>query len=226
MHLFLFRHTESGNNINECIGWKDDCDLTENWIIQGGVMGKYISHIPFSRIIHGPLLRTTCSAQIIHAFNEHSTKDKPPLIPHPDADDRNFWIYNWKSKLDIKRQLGVEKIDYPALLGHPDSWAETHEQLAMRTKRLLDEIVATYKNEIVLVVTHAIIVKRLRFHMLYPHLGIDDFEDTVVKVDNLGIFHYELLADGTFVEIANNHVPDFLEEEKIAVQKYPFWQAA
>lgn len=71
-------------------------------------------------------------------------------------------------------------------------------------------------------VTHAIIVKRLRFHMLYPHLGIGDFEDTVVKVDNLGIFHYELLPDGTFVEIANNHMPDFLTEENIAVQRYPF----
>ncbi|MFO7605151.1 MAG: histidine phosphatase family protein [Desulfurivibrionaceae bacterium] len=173
--IFLSRHGKTAANLENRFAGRSAEPLHPSGREQLAGVAARLNSMPISAIYAGPLARTSQSAEIIagvtgakvrvlEAFNEI-------LIPHWDG----------LSKAEIASRFGPQ---YPTWLSAPERFClpgcETLHQVTERAVAGIEALFTAHPGEMVVVVSHLIVVRCLILHYRGRPLG----EFRSVKVDN------------------------------------------
>lgn len=149
IELYLVRHGETALNVSGVYyGWTD-CSLSDRGIIQCEELAEILKDVPFDVVISSPLKRAIDSAAII------SRQDVEAIITDPQLRELNFG--EWEG-LHFKEIQKTHK-------EHWDNWSSDWKNAAPpsgerfidfyeRVKKSLENILESYENKKILLVTH------------------------------------------------------------------------
>ncbi|MFH1032087.1 MAG: histidine phosphatase family protein [Chloroflexota bacterium] len=205
--IILVRHGETQWNVGEIFRGTIDVELNETGNKQAELLADYLSQIKIDAIYSSPLKRALKTAQIIAGHHNLIAESTPAL------NDLNFGEWQSLTIQQVKEKypkLYSEWANFPHLVKLPGG--ENLDDVKMRAVRLVDEVIARYKGNVVLV-SHRVVNKVL----ILALLGLDNSHFWNIKLDTCGVttFDYE---NGRFVLTRHNDT-SFLQPLKKPVLK-------
>ncbi|QZY57373.1 alpha-ribazole phosphatase [Crassaminicella profunda] len=186
MKLIFVRHGETIHNHKGLYcGW-NDLDLTEKGMMQAKKVCEKLKEENLNLIITSDLNRTIKTAEIINV--DHHIN----IILEKNLREMNFGLWEGLSYKEIKEKYVKE------LNGWESDWidyilpsGESVRQMYERVTAVMDKIIHQYKNENILIVSHAGCIRAILAYLIGN--GIDDYWK--YKVENCGITTIEMVDD-------------------------------
>lgn len=187
--LYIVRHGESENNVKNIIGANPP--LTEKGKQQAREIAKKLSAVRFTAICSSDLLRAETTAQIIASYH------KLRIFTYKQLRERNYGRYEGKLITSYQKEMRnvIERMrtmaDDEIKTFRRYKGFETDQELMLRFSKCLRKIVANYKNENILVITHGIVMRVSLIHLgfsTYRKLPPFSTENTgFIKITSDGI---------------------------------------
>jgi broad specificity phosphatase PhoE len=198
--ILLVRHGETAWNAEEVFRGQADIPLNKNGLKQAQLLGEYLSRKKIDAVYSSPLKRALKTAEAIAVPKSLDVNVAPALI------DMNFGKWQGLTTVEVKRQYG--KI-YQSWLEAPEQVTipagESLEDVRNRALPFLEEIVAKYTGQNVVLASHRVVHKVLICSLL--KIGNAAFYN--VKLDTAGITRFEF-DKGRAVLVSHNDT-SFLE---------------
>lgn len=142
MKLYVIRHGQTNDNVNNIINGRSNEELNETGKEQARQMKNKIEALDIDLIICSPLIRTKQTANIINSKNI-------PVIFDERIIERDTGEYTNKHFKEIDRE---DFYNYYSSTKY--KYAETINDVCYRVEKFLDDIKIKYKDKNILLVTH------------------------------------------------------------------------
>lgn len=172
--ILLIRHAVNDFvKTGKLAGWTPEVHLNDEGKAQAEALGKRLAHAPINRIYSSPLERTMETAQAIQQQHPHLQIEISAEIAEVRYGD---WEGAEIAALNRRKMWQVVQ-EYPSRASFPNG--ETMRGVQMRAVNEIERIVAHHPQEMVVVVSHADLIKMVLAHYLGMHL--DNFQRIVVS---------------------------------------------
>ena len=141
--LYLVRHGETEDNVNQIMQGQTQGRLTSNGIVQAQEVRDQLASEPFAAIIASDLKRSVDTARIV--AEPHGLE----VVTTPLLRERDWGAFTGRYIPDLKDEVWPDDI-------------ETLEALQARSRAFLDFIRSTYAGKRVLAVGHGIVNKAIQ----------------------------------------------------------------
>lgn len=188
--ILLVRHAQNDwVDKNRLAGWTSGVHLNDVGVQQAAQLGERLAHLPIAAIYSSPLERCVESAEYI-ATHHHLT-----LIPQDEIGEVRYGKWEGKKIAKLAKKPEWHAVQFfPSRFGFPGG--ETMRGVQARAVNALEQIAATHKEEMVVVVSHADVIKLVLAHYLGMH--IDLFQRIGLAPASVSVVH---LADKGWVHI-------------------------
>ncbi len=175
MRIYVIRHGETVPNTYHLISGDNECDLTENGIIQAQKIGRILKNVKFNLVMSSPLSRAIKTAEQI--TNEE-------IIIDERLKEFDYGDYEGKQKKDIKYE---ECWDYA--LDFKEHNGETLKHLMRRISNFIEDINKKYPSDTILLSTHSGVARAIHYYLK----GIPKDNDlTSLEIYNCSIRVYDV----------------------------------
>lgn len=156
--LYFVRHGETENNQRQLMnGGAVDTPLTAKGVRGAKAVGQYLRQLAFKVCYVSPQKRAQTTAQLILAQSQQPT---PPTVVAEGL--REFDMGDWDGRpiSDLPQNQDLDNY-----LHHPERWTgevtggESYHHLIQRGEAAINQIVAAYPHERVLVVSHGVLLQ-------------------------------------------------------------------
>lgn len=154
-------------------GWTPGVHLNEEGIAQAEALGQRLADAPIDQIYASPLERTMETAQAVQQHHPHLT-----IASHPGIGEVRYgdWEGMAISALQGRKMWQVVQ-QTPSRAYFPNG--ETMRGVQERAVNAIEELVARHPRQLVVVVSHADLIKMLVAHYMGTHL--DQFQRIVIS---------------------------------------------
>ncbi len=172
--ILLVRHAVNDFvKTGKLAGWTPGVHLNEDGKAQAQALGKRLSHAPLKHIYASPLERTMETAQ---AIAEHH----PQLTIEQNLEIGEVRYGDWEgmkiSALRSRKMWDVVQ-EYPSRAVFPNG--ETMRGVQVRAVNEIERLVKKHPREMIVIVSHADLIKMVVAHYLGMHL--DNFQRIVIS---------------------------------------------
>lgn len=172
--ILLIRHAENDFvKTGRLAGWTPGVHLNEHGKLQAEALGQCLADVPIKQLYSSPLERTVETAQAIQQHHPHLT------IQH-NAEIGEVRYGDWEGKsiasLSTRKMWQVVQ-EYPSRAVFPNG--ETMRGVQTRAVNEIERLVTKHPREMVVVVSHADLIKMVLAHYLGMHLDV--FQRIVVS---------------------------------------------
>jgi probable phosphoglycerate mutase len=202
--ILLIRHaTNDFVKTGKLAGWTPDVHLNEEGQAQAAALGKRLADAPLQRLYSSPLERTMETAEAVRAYHAHL-----PLTPYPEVGEVQYgdWQGQAVSALTMRKMWHVIQ-EYPSRAFFPNG--ETMRGVQARVVNAIERLAEEHPRELVVVVSHADLIKMVLAHYLGMHL--DNFQRIVVSPASISTLS---LGYGRPYVISMNDVAHVTEMER------------
>lgn len=177
MKLYVVRHGETVENMNNCLVGRIDSDLTNEGINQAKVVKEKFKNKHIDLIVSSPLKRCVKTAEIISDGKIEIKLDERLLgRDHGEFTGMHKSLVNFDDYWNYNKNIKYEK-------------AENVVDLYNRVKKLILELKEQYSDKEIILVTHSGIIRV----MYYYFKGIpDDGLLGEIEIENCSVFEYEI----------------------------------
>lgn len=200
MKIYITRHGQTHWNVEGRMQGAKNSKLTEQGKEEALNLGYSLKDIKIDYIYTSPLTRAHDTAILIKGDRDI------PLVTHENLQEMNFGIWEGMYRDEVVRDY---KDEYHRFWNEPHlytpSGGETFEELVKRVKVTLNDIVSQNKGEIILLVTHTIVIKAI--YAIIKEYELKDFwnppyiKNTCLTIleHNEGNYNFILEADTSHV---------------------------
>lgn len=172
--ILLIRHAVNDFvKTGRLAGWTPEVHLNEEGKAQAEALGKRLADVPIKHLYASPLERTMETAQAI-------CQHHPDLQIKVSQELGEVRYGDWEGKsiasLQSRKMWHVVQ-EYPSRAYFPNG--ETMRGVQIRAVNAVEEIAAAHPRELVVIVSHADLIKMILAHFLGMHL--DNFQRIVVS---------------------------------------------
>lgn len=177
MKLYIVRHGQTDGNVNKIMDGVRDIDLNDTGIEQAKVTRDNLSGIDFDLVICSPLSRTKHTMEIINVNNTPIIfDDRVKERDYGEFEGTNKSSFNYNDFWAYNKNLQYNK-------------AENVQDFFARIYDFLDELKSKYKNENILIVCHAGVLKAIQ---CYAKGMMADDEIGPFLPDNASVQEYDI----------------------------------
>ncbi len=179
MNLYIVRHGQTDYNLNNIIQGISDIPLNSNGMRQIQELKEKMDKLRIDLAITSPLLRTRQTTQILLGTRN------VPIIIDERITERKMGILEGKSiKMYNTKAYWNYKLNYDN-----NEQVETIRDLFDRTKTFLMDIIKTYPNKNILLVSHGATIRALHYNIV----GFNEADYLLnFKVPNGCLFKYHI----------------------------------
>lgn len=172
--ILLIRHAVNDFvKTGKLAGWTPDVHLNEEGKAQAEALGKRLADAAIKHLYASPLERTMETAEAIRTFHPHLQIQ----VTHELGEVR-YGDWEGKSIAALQsRKMWHLVQEYPSRAYFPNG--ETMRGAQMRAVNAVEEISSAHPRELVVIVSHADLIKMVLAHYLGMHL--DNFQRIVVS---------------------------------------------
>jgi probable phosphomutase (TIGR03848 family) len=172
--ILLIRHAVNDFvKTGRLAGWTPEVHLNEEGKAQAEALGKRLADVPIKHLYASPLERTMETAQSI-------CQHHPDLQIKVSQELGEVRYGDWEGKSIVSlqsRKMWHIVQEYPSRACFPNG--ETMRGVQIRAVNAVEEIAAAHPRELVVIVSHADLIKMILAHFLGMHL--DNFQRIVVS---------------------------------------------
>jgi probable phosphoglycerate mutase len=184
-HILLIRHAVNDFvKTGKLAGWTPEVHLNDEGKAQAEALGKRLADVPIKFLYSSPLERTLETAQAICQHHPDLS-----IIQNPEIGEVRYGDWEGQSIAALQgRKMWSVVQEYPSRAAFPNG--ETMRGVQVRAVNAIEKIVADHPRNLVVVVTHADIIKMVLAHYLGMHL--DNFQRIVVapaSISTLSLGH-------------------------------------
>lgn len=161
MKLYILRHGTTDNNVNNLINGRNDIDINSLGIEEAKRAKLILQDIKFDQIFCSPLLRAKHTLEIV---NIH----KYPVIYDERLLERDAGVMTNRNVNELDLDLW-----YKINIGTIYRDSESFDDVIKRGNDFLNEIKKKYKDNTILLVTHAGVMKAIEV-ILFGYPGIEE----------------------------------------------------
>ncbi len=191
--IILARHGETEWNVEEVFRGRVDVELNETGVQQAELLAEHLSQLKIEAVYSSPLKRALNTAQAITRRQKLEVEVSPGLI---DCDFGQWQGLQLEEVKDRYKGLYRQWAESPHRLKIPGG--ESLDEVRERALEVVDDIVARYKERVVLV-SHRVVNKVL----ICALLGLDNSHFWNIRQDTCGTTTFGH-QDGRFVLINHN----------------------
>ena len=172
-HILLVRHAVNDFvKTGKLAGWTPGVHLNDEGKAQAEALGKRLADTPIKRLYSSPLERTIETAEAIR--QHHPTLE---IMQQEGIGEVRYgdWEGQEISKLTTRKMWHVVQ-EYPSRASFPNG--ETMRGVQERAVNAIEALAAAHPHELVVVVSHADLIKMVLAHFLGMHL--DAFQRIVI----------------------------------------------
>jgi probable phosphomutase (TIGR03848 family) len=207
--ILLVRHaTNDFVKTGKLAGWTPGVHLNEEGKLQAEALGKRLASQPLKHLYSSPLERTMETAA---AIQQHH----PALSIQPYDEMGEVRYGDWEGKLIAeltRRKMWHVIQEYPSRAYFPNG--ETMREAQMRAVNAIEHLAQKHPREMVVVVTHADLIKMVMAHYLGMHLDV--FQRIVISPASISTLQlgYARPYIGTMNDVG--HIAQMEQERKQA----------
>lgn len=202
--ILLIRHAVNDYvKTGKLAGWTPEVHLNDEGKAQAEALGKRLADAPIKHIYASPLERTMETAEAIRQHHPHLKIEHNLEIAEVRYGD---WEGMAISALRGRKMWEIVQ-EYPSRASFPNG--ETMRGVHVRAVNGIESIVARHPGEMIVVVSHADIIKMVMAHYLGMHL--DNFQRIVISPASISTL---MLGHGRPFVASMNDMAHVLEIEK------------
>lgn len=172
--ILLIRHAVNDFvKTGKLAGWTPGVHLNDDGKAQAAALGARLADTPIKHIYSSPLERTMETAEAIRQHHEHLTIKEYPGIGEVKYGD---WEGKPIAALRGRKMWHVVQ-EYPSRASFPNG--ETMREVQARAVNAVEALADQHPRELVVVVSHADLIKMVMAHFLGMHL--DNFQRIVIS---------------------------------------------
>ncbi|MBE0689371.1 MAG: MSMEG_4193 family putative phosphomutase [Anaerolineae bacterium] len=172
--ILLIRHAVNDFvKTGKLAGWTPEVHLNDEGKAQADALGKRLADAPIRRLYSSPLERTMETAEAICQYHPHLSIEQNRAIGEVQYGD---WQGQAIAAL-TKRKMWHVIQEYPSRASFPNG--ETMREVQTRAVNEIETLSLRHPREMVIVVSHADVIKMIMAHYLGMHL--DNFQRIVVS---------------------------------------------
>lgn len=173
-HILLIRHAVNDFvKTGKLAGWTPEVHLNEEGLAQAEALGKRLADAPIKQLYASPLERTMETAEAIRRYHPHLHIQQNTEIGEVRYGD---WEGKSVASLQARKMWHVIQ-EYPSRASFPNG--ETMRGVQTRAVNAIEALAAAHPREMVVVVSHADLIKMILAHYLGMHL--DNFQRIIVS---------------------------------------------
>jgi len=184
MHLYVVRHGETDNNVQQRYAGSIDVPLNQKGLAQAEALAQKLAELKLDVIVSSPLIRAHKTAETV-SIRHPST----PLVVMKYFAERHVGVFEGLTKAEAKEQ-------YPELfnrwctrqLDDAPTGGETIRQFEARIILGLEELKMRYSDKTVLLVCHGFVSRMINKQM--KKMSYDDMHS--FTLNNCEVAEYEL----------------------------------
>ena len=164
--ILLVRHGEN-NWVKEhrLAGWTPGVHLNENGHAQAAALAERLSHLPIKTVYSSPLVR--CMETAEHVAKPHGLD----IVEFPEMGEVKYGEWEGAKIAELSKKREWHTIQFfPSRFGFPDG--ETLRGVQARAVNALEELARKHKNEVIIVASHADVIKLVIAHYLGVHIDL------------------------------------------------------
>jgi probable phosphoglycerate mutase len=209
--LLLIRHAVNDFvKTGRLAGWTPEVHLNEEGKAQAEALGRRLAETPINRIYSSPLERTMETAEAIRQHHPQLT-----IVPNSDIGEVQYGDWQGQAVAALtKRKMWHVVQEYPSRASFPNG--ETMRAVQVRAVNAIETLAATHPRQLVVVVSHADLIKMVMAHYLGTHL--DNFQRIVIAPASISSLSlgYGRPYVGSMNDTA--HIAQMERERKLAEQ--------
>ena len=189
-------------------GWTPGVHLNDEGKAQAEALGKRLADSPIRHIYSSPLERTMETAEAVRQHHPHLH-----LVQNAEIGEVRYGDWEGKSVASlVSRKMWHNVQHYPSRAKFPNG--ETMRDCQMRIVNAIETIAAQHPRELVVIVSHADLIKMAVAHFLGMHL--DSFQRIVISPAS--ITSLSLGFGRPYVNTVNDvaHIEQMERERKLA----------
>jgi probable phosphomutase (TIGR03848 family) len=172
--ILLIRHAVNDFvKTGKLAGWTPEVHLNDEGKAQADALGKRLADAPIRRLYSSPLERTMETAEAICQYHPHLSIEQNRAIGEVQYGD-------WQGQaiaVLTKRKMWHVIQEYPSRARFPNG--ETMREVQTRAVNEIEMLSLRHPREMVIVVSHADVIKMIMAHYLGMHL--DNFQRIVIS---------------------------------------------
>jgi probable phosphomutase (TIGR03848 family) len=211
-HILLVRHAVNDFvKTGKLAGWTPGVHLNEEGQAQAAALGKRLADAPIRHLYSSPLERTMETAEAIRQHHPDLTIQTHEGIGEVRYGD---WEGMEISRLTGRKMWQVVQ-EYPSRASFPNG--ETMRGVQVRAVNAIEALAAAHPRDMVVVVSHADLIKMILAHFLGMHL--DAFQRIVISPASIShlVLGYARPYVGTMNDVA--HITQMERERKQQAEK-------
>jgi probable phosphomutase (TIGR03848 family) len=172
--ILLIRHaTNDFVKTGKLAGWTPDVHLNDEGKAQAVALGKRLADTPIHHLYSSPLERTMETAAAIQ--QHHPTLS---IVQYPEVGEVQYGDWQGQPVAALtKRKMWHVIQEYPSRASFPNG--ETMRGVQVRAVNAIEALAVEHPRQMVVVVSHADLIKMILAHFLGMHL--DNFQRIVVS---------------------------------------------
>ncbi len=172
--ILLIRHAVNDFvKTGKLAGWTPGVHLNEDGQAQAAALGRRLADVPIKQLYASPLERTMETAEAIRQHHPH-------LSIIPDAEIGEVRYGDWEGmEINALRSRKMWQVvqEYPSRAYFPNG--ETMRGVQVRAVNEIERLAEAHPRDLVVVVSHADLIKMVMAHFLGMHL--DNFQRIVIS---------------------------------------------
>lgn len=177
MRLYVLRHATTDNNFNKLVNGRNDIDINSKGIKEAGIASLILKDLKLDQIYCSPLLRAKHTMEIVNSNNI-------PVVYDERITERDAGIMTNREEKELDLSLW-----YNPNIGVVYGGSESFKDILNRVEEFLKEIKVKHKDDTILLVTHAGIMRALET-IIYGYPGIDEiveweYPNCIIKEYNI-----------------------------------------
>lgn len=180
--LLLIRHAVNDFvKTGKLAGWTPGVHLNDEGKAQAEALGKRLADVPIQRLYASPLERTMETAEAIQRHHSQLT-----IVQNTAIGEVRYGDWEGKSIAALQtRKMWHVVQEYPSRAYFPNG--ETMRGVQNRAVDAIETLAAQHPGELVVIVSHADLIKMVMAHYLGMHL--DNFQRIVVSPASINALH-------------------------------------
>ncbi len=165
--ILLIRHAVNDYvKTGRLAGWTPDVHLNDEGKAQAEALGKRLTDLPIKRIYSSPLERTQETAEAIQRYHPHL-----PIVANKAIGEVDYGDWQGAKISDLRgRKMWQVVQEYPSRAYFPNG--ETMRGVQTRAVNEVERLASIHPGEMIVVVSHADLIKMIMAHFLGMHLDV------------------------------------------------------
>lgn len=178
--LLLIRHAVNDFvKSGKLAGWTPGVHLNEDGKAQAAALGERLAHLPIKQLYASPLERTMETAEAIRVHHPHLA-----IIPNEGIGEVRYGDWEGAHIAALRgRKMWQVVQEYPSRAVFPNG--EAMRAVQNRVVNELEGLVERHPGEMVVVVSHADVIKMALAHFLGMHL--DQFQRLIISPASISV---------------------------------------